>query len=293
VRVWPGLALALTLLSWGCDSPRVEETSSETMTFQTGENRPTVRVRLDEGTIEVTAADSHRIELELVKRARALDREGARSLLSVIRADASFDNDTLSIRSNRGLRSEMSFGGSLRTDVRLRVPQDVDLDLRTMDGDIELQGVSGRVASETVDGRIRLRRVRGRAKLLASDGAILGSDLEGDFDVASEDGRIELEGDFGSLDVATSDGGIRIDARATTSSFSGWSIRSSDGSIHLTLPATLSARLGATVADGRIESNLGRFNGRQESKRVEGLLGDGGPLILVTAMDGNITIEAR
>lgn len=293
MRAWAGLAFSLALVQQGCDSSRIEESSTETMTFETEGNRARVAVRLDEGSIEVTATDSPRIELEIVKRARAFDRDGARSLLSVIRSEALFEEDTLSIRSSRGPRSEISFGGSLGTDINLRVPREVDLDLHTLDGTIDVRGVRGTVRAESEDGRIRVRGVGGTVKLRASNGPISGSDLEGDFDVSTDDGRIELDGDFGALDVVTSDGDIRISVDATTASFGNWTIRTSDGSIELALPASLSAQLAVTVVDGRIENRLGRFEGRQSPRGVEGALGEGGPLILVTTMDGDITLDAN
>ncbi len=293
MRPFCHLAFFLALLPVGCDSPRVEESSSETMTFEMGENRPRVLVRLDEGSIEVVATESPGIELDLVKRARAFDRKGARSLLSVIRTDASLENDTLTIRASRGLRPEISFGSGPRTDITLRVPRNIDLDLRTLDGGIDLRGVAGSITAESGDGRIRLREVQGTVTLRTSDGSILGSDLEGDFDVLTDDGRIELDGDFGVVKAVTSDGSIRVGARATTASFADWTIRSSDGSIELTLPASLSARVAATVGDGTLENALERFEGRQGPRGIEGRLGRGGPLILVTTMDGNITLEGR
>ena len=294
MRPFCRLAVSLALLPMGCDSPRVEESSSETMTFDVRENRPRVLVRLDEGSIEVVSTKSPGIELELVKRARAFNRNGARSLLSVIRTEASLEGDTLTIRTSRRLRPEISFGFGLRTDITLRVPRNVDLDLRTLDGGIDLRGVAGSITAESGDGRIRLREVEGTVTLRASDGPILGSNLEGDFDVLTDDGRIELDGDFGVLKAVTSDGNIRVGARATTASFADWTIRSSDGSIELTLPASLSARIAATVGDGDLlENALERFEGRQGPRSIEGTLGRGGPLILVTAMDGSITLEGR
>lgn len=291
MRAWSRLTLSVALLQMGCGAPGIEESSTETMSFETGSNRPRVLVRLDEGSIEVSASDSAGIELELVKRARAFDRDGARSLLSVIRTDTVFENDTLSIRSTRGLRSEISFGASLRADVHLRVPREVELDLYTLEGGIDLRGIRGMVAAGSEDGPIRLRDVGGAVKLRASDGSILGSELQGDLDVTTVDGRIELRGDFGVLEASTSDGDIRVSVTATRESFGDWSIRTSDGSIVLTLPEELSARLAATVADGDIENGLARFRGRQTPKSVEGILGGGGPLILVTTMDGNVTLR--
>ena len=286
------LTLALAAVSTlGCDHHRVEESATEDFRFDSGAITR-IEVRIDDGRIAVEPSDAiELVEVIFHKRARAADRDGARSLLDAVRVEAIEDGDTLRVRARVPGASSASFGGNTRTDVALRVPEGMALDLQTRDGRIQLEHVSGDIRAETGDGRIRLDTVKGTLKLRTTDGSVIGTELAGAVDAVSNDGRIQLEGSFEALRAVTADGSIRIASRGARKLTSDWNIRTSDGSIELTLPASISARIEATAADGRIVNDLSTFEGNERKGRVKGTLGKGGPLILVTTMDGRITLK--
>ena len=287
--------LALTAVSTlGCDHHRVEESATEDFRFDSGAITR-IEVRIDDGRIAVEPSDAiELIEVNFHNRARAADRDGARSLLDAIRVEAVEDGDTLRVRARVPGASIVSFGGDSRThrtDVTLRIPEGMALDLQTRDGRIQLERISGDIKAETGDGRIRLDTVKGTLKLRTGDGSVIGTELTGAVDAASGDGRIQLEGSFDALRAVTGDGSIRITSRGARKLTKDWNIRTSDGSIELTLPASISARIEATSADGRIVNDLTTFEGNERNGRAKGTLGKGGRLILVTTMDGRITLK--
>ena len=277
--------------SVACDHHRVQESATEDFRFDSGAIT-SIEVRIDDGRIAVEPSDAIGVvEVVFNKRARAADRDGARSLLDAIRVEAVTEGDTLRVRARVPGAGIASFGGNTRTDVALRVPEGTALDLRTGDGRIQLESISGNIRAETTDGRIRLESVTGTLILRTTDGSVIGTELAGAIDAASSDGRIQLEGSFDALRAVTADGSIRITSRDARELTSDWNIRTSDGSIELTLPASISARIEATAADGRIVNNLSTFEGNARNDRLKGTLGKGGPLILVTTMDGRITLK--
>jgi len=279
-----------TLIAFGCDHQRVEESATEKLRFTTGE-RTVVEVRIDDGRVEVVGGAPGVVEVVFNNRARAADSAGARSLLENIRAEAVQDGDVVRVKARTG-GGAVTLGGNVWTDVAIRVPpESTELDIRTDDGRIEIEGVSATIVAETGDGRIRIADVDGTVRLRTRDGSITGSNLTGDFDVLSGDGRIRLGGSFGQLRVVTADGSVRVSGRDMTTISNDWSIRTSDGSIELALPASLGAQLDATTADGRVINNLSHFEGREHRNRVTGTLGPGGRLILVTTMDGRIVLK--
>ena len=286
------VTLALAAVSaLGCDHHRVEESATADFRFDSGAITR-IEVRIDDGRIAVEPSDAIGVvEVIFHKRARAADRDGARSLLDAVRVEAIEDGDTLRIRARVAGASIVSFGGHTRTDVALRVPEGTALDLQTRDGRIQLERLSGDIRAETEDGRIRLEAVTGTLRLRTTDGPVIGTELAGAVDAASSDGRIQLEGSFDALRAVTADGSIRITSHGTAELTSDWNIRTSDGSIELTLPASISAHIEATAADGRIVNDLSTFEGNERKGRVKGTLGKGGPLILVTTMDGRIILK--
>ena len=279
------------LMAFGCDHQRMEESTTEKLRFTIGE-RTLVEVRIDHGRMEVVGGEPGVVEVIFKNRARAADRAGARSLLENIRAEAVQDGNVVRVKARSGIGSAVTLGGTYWTDVAIRVPpESTELDIRTEDGRVEIEAVSGTIVAETGDGHIRIAGVEGTVRLRTRDGSITGSNLTGDFDVLSDDGRIRLDGSFGQLKVVTADGSVRVSGRDMTTISNDWSIRTSDGSIELALPASLGAQLDATTADGRVINNLSHFEGREHRNRVTGTLGPGGRLILVTTMDGRIMLK--
>jgi len=102
---------------------------------------------------------------------------------------------------------------------------------------------------------------------------------------------IQREGSFDALRAVTADGSIRITSHGAHELTSNWTIRTSDGPIELTLPASISAQIEATAFARRVVNDLSTFEGKERHGRLKGTLGKGGPLILVTTMDGRITLK--
>lgn len=292
------LPAALVVLGLSaCDPQRVEETGVEEFRFEAGSERPRIEVRIEEGSIEIQGVEGSRaIEGEFVKRARSVDRETARGLLPRIEVSALESEEGARFRFEGRVESIPPFGGDLRTDLRLRVPREVELEIATDDGRIEIEGVEGRVRAQSGDGRIFVERASGELRLRTEDGSIVGRDLDAKVEAATDDGNIELEGTFARLEAVTSDGSIRIDCLDWQASTEGWVLRTADGAIRVLLPASAAADIDATASDGRIVNRLASFDGagRDESdSRLRGKLGGGGPLLFFSTMDGRIELSQK
>jgi DUF4097 and DUF4098 domain-containing protein YvlB len=269
------------------------ETDSESFTFEVAAEPPFVEVRIDRGPLVVTSSRSGRIDLEVRKTAKAADREAARALLDTVDVEVRELDRGLRIESRAGSGSLL--GDTVTTELRLRVPASTDLDLRTDDGSVRVEGIEGRLAVDSGDGRVELERVAGEIRVRTADGSIRGSELAGSVDARTDDGRVEIDGRLDALEAVTADGSIRVrvegsEPRALASP---WTLRTLDGSIRLELPSELSADVEASTSDGDIDAELERFTGSREEGRLRGRLGDGGALILLVTMDGSIHLEQR
>jgi len=294
----PTLPAVLVVLGLSaCDPQRVEETTVEEFRFEARSERPRIEVRIEEGSIEIHGVESSRaIEAEFVKRARSVDRETARGLLARIEVSALESEDGARIRFEGRVEPIPPFGGDLRTDLTLRVPREVDLEIVTEDGRIQIEGIAGKVRAESGDGRIFVERASGELRLRTEDGSIVGRDLDAKVEAATDDGDIELEGTFVRLDALTSDGSIRVDCLDWPVSTEGWALRTTDGAIRVLLPSSAAADIDATASDGPIVNRLLSFDGpeRDESdSRLRGKLGGGGPPLFFSTMDGRIELAQR
>ena len=287
-----GSLLLIALSGFGCAGieSRVEERAASELRFD-ATVLERVELRIDDGRIEiVTGGDDGTLIARFEKRARATSRELARERLEAIQIEEHRNLPVLRLSARRSFEGARSFRGSVRTDVTLTVPRGLELDVRTGDGTISAHGIEGTLVAETADGRIRLSEVKGRVSARSGDGSILGEDLDGDFDVETDDGRVRLEGRFGALRAVTGDGSIRIACEAGTEPTGDWTIRTTDGSIELSLPASVSAGIDASTGDGSISNELAHFTGETSKRRVRGSVGAGGVLIVVTTLDGRITL---
>jgi DUF4097 and DUF4098 domain-containing protein YvlB len=292
-------ALLAALALGACTINGTEETAIERFSFEVSDN-PRVEVTLDDGSIEVIGTSSKELAVTVIKRARGPNAEAAASLLEQLHVEAYQRDTTVRVEAREAASWEWEQrgisirSGSLRADVEIRAPEELDLELVTDDGRIEIERVQGRIEAESEDGRVQLRDVQGAVRIRTSDGSVIGSGLKGNFEISSADGRIELDGRFGGLRAETSDGSVRVrcdpDMPSPTED---WTLRTYDGSVTLTLPRNISAELDASTGDGRIENELELEALEKTEQTLRGRLRDGGKLILVRTSDGSIRLNAR
>ncbi|HEY7697824.1 MAG TPA: DUF4097 family beta strand repeat-containing protein [Vicinamibacteria bacterium] len=292
----PAILAALALSA--CDPHRVEERSVEEFRFETGSARPKLEVRIESGSVEIVGTpDSRSVEAEFAKRARSVDRESAKALLERAEVSAAQVEAGTRFRFEGRVESVTPFGGDLRTDLRIRVPREIDLEISTEDGRVEIEGTSGRVSAESGDGRIVVKRISGELHLRTEDGSIVGQEIQGALEAATDDGGIELEGTFPRLEAVSSDGSIRVDCLDwPAASMEGWVLRTADGAIRVVLPASAAADIDATTSDGHVVNRLHSFEGTshdENGRRIRGKLAGGGPLLFLSTMDGRIELSQK
>ncbi len=137
------------------------------------------------------------------------------------------------------------------------VPRGSNLDLETVNGGVEIDGVSGRIQFRTTNGGVHL------------------NDLAGDVDGRTTNGgvHIELSGtewDGESLDVVTQNGGVELivpngyNARLETGTV--------NGGMQVDFPVRVQGRIGRTLSTD---------------------LGSGGALVRVRTTNGGVTVSRR
>jgi hypothetical protein len=208
------------------------------------------------------------------------------------------------------------------------VPTRVDADVRTEDGDIQIDELDGATVIETLDGDVRVGTLTGPSvRLETADGDIRVNKIDvadvelrttdGDMNiksltaktvtVRSADGDIDLpslEADEITLDCA--DGDIGVGARGKRLSASvgdgdldvvllvamETSLRASDGDISLVVPASAGANLDLRGEDVNVRGKVS-IRGSVSDDRVVGTINDGGPLVHARTHDGRIRLSVR
>jgi DUF4097 and DUF4098 domain-containing protein YvlB len=194
---------------------------------------------------------------------------------------------------------QVGFHISPTARLRVAVPRASTLQVKTDDGSISVEDVSGRIVLRTSDGNVTASRVSGEVEVRTDDGAIRMQDASGKLDLDTRDGSIVLDARPSVLRAKTGDGSIRVQLAAETAMTDNWDLTTSDGSVTLTLPSSFDAELDAETNDGSVRGShpalkdsepVGEERRSRRSLRTK--MGEGGRLLRIRTGDGTIRIES-
>jgi DUF4097 and DUF4098 domain-containing protein YvlB len=247
--------------------------------------RADVRVTTDDGSVRIETADRAAVDARVTTKGWTIGPDQV-----TVTESQTGDRVEIEVRVPRN-HWGMDFGHR-SIEVVVQVPREADLEIRTGDGSVSVQPVSGRLRISTGDGSITADGLQGDIRLHTGDGSIRATGLEGRLEADTGDGHMEVRGRFDLLDLRTGDGGIEADAERGSKVTGAWSLRSGDGGITLRLPEDLSAELDAHTGDGHITLDLPvTVAGTISPSTVRGKLGAGGPPLRVQTGDGSIRLQ--
>lgn len=272
-------------------------------------------LRPDPGSLEISAHEADEIWL-------SVDVSGWGAQGVRFRVDRS--ERAVRIYGRVGGAFSFLFGGP-RVAVRLWVPQEHFLDLRTSAGPIRVEDVHGDVRARAAGGAIEVVSAEGPLRLRAA-GDVRVSEVVGDVDVKTSSGELALSWITGSLDARTDRGGIDvshvegpvavasgrgaielrdvrgpIDAKterggvfASFTTAPEGTLGTERGGVQVLVPAGHGAQLDAESYRGAVEIGPEvAFHGEADESRAVGAIFDGGaPLRLYTAR-GSVQVGER
>jgi hypothetical protein len=257
-------ALVLPILlvtSAGCDLAMADFAEKETAEWRkTYELRPGGRVEIGNvnGKIDVRPGPGSTVEIVATKTARAASKDAARQTLGriEIRDGSSADGVKVETHFDRGAAGLFSHS-NWQVEYAVRVPANSEVRVTTVNGGIDIAGVTGRINAEATNGGVKAR------------------------DVA------------GMIEATTTNGGVEVDL--TTVPEGGVKLECTNGGIKLSLPADARASVSARITNGGIETDGLAFETRGSSsrRRLDGDLNGGGPRISLEGTNGGIRIRSR
>ncbi|MFN2571199.1 MAG: DUF4097 domain-containing protein [Gemmatimonadales bacterium] len=148
--------------------------------------------------------------------------------------------------------------GVKKNDVAVRftieLPRNVPIEASTVNGALEINGVSAPVDASTVNGRIAVN---------TSQGPVQATTVNGSIEAIMED--------------LTSG-----DVRLTTV----------NGSVTAGLPARINATIDAETVNGRVESDFPvKITGKISTRHLRGNIGNGGPTLKLVTVNGSINLH--
>lgn len=253
------LFLVLVTASAGCDLVTAEFNAKESAEWRkTYQLAPGGRLEISNvnGKIDVTPSADNTVEIVALKTARGSTPEAAKAALERIEIREESNASGIKVETKVSRPNGMFHGGGSEVRYTVRVPASAEVKFTTVNGAIELTGLSGPVDAETTNGGIRAREVAG------------------------------------PIQATTTNGGV--DVELTQVSSPGVKLECTNGGIKLRLPSDAKANISASVTNGGIGVTKGDGMSLEtietSRRRLEARLNGGGPSIRLSGTNGGIEI---
>ena len=256
----------------GCDAgKRVEEEVVErSVEFAPGGRITIVNVN---GDITVNSWDRHEVKMKAFKRARAESEDAARMLLEKTAVQFERTDEGIDIRTDAPKTPGRNRNVSVAYTVT--VPKEIDLEMKTVNGTIEVKDISGAVDAKTTNGRIGLTGIVGTIQAKTTNGKI---------------GLLEV---LGPIRAKTTNGSIKAEVGGSGEQQHEIRAATTNGGIEVTLPKGLNANLKASTVNGKINTDFPVTVKGLISKSVDGVINGGGELIHLKTVNGSIRLKER
>ncbi|MGH9725184.1 MAG: DUF4097 family beta strand repeat-containing protein [Candidatus Acidiferrales bacterium] len=243
-----------------------------------------LRVTTGDGDVRIVAANQNQIDAKVTT-------SGYKIGTNDVQVIESQTGDTVSIEVKLP-HWNWNWGIHKAVQIDLRVPQSLDADVRTGDGNIDIQMASGNLHFDTGDGNITASGVRGTIEAKSGDGNITGQNFDGSLEASTGDGNINVGGRFDALTLKSGDGSIEAQAAAGSKISESWSVESGDGRINMRVAGDLQANLDAHTGDGVITLDVPvQVSGSLSHSEVRGKMNGGGGELRLRSGDGSIHLE--
>ena len=243
-----------------------------------------------DGGVEVRAWDRSEVLVEIEKRGQ--DQEA----ISKIQVLADRAGDRIQIEARHPGTRSFAIGRFTSPSARfiVSVPKKINLVVRTGDGPILVERVTGRLELRTSDGSIRALETAGELLAESGDGTIQLDEVGGRIEARTNDGSLRVTGTPASLRARSGDGSVVLRIRRGTVMSEDWLVTTEDGSVSVELPDGFNADIEADPgSDGRARSDLTLVNvsgGTRNERVLRGRLGQGGHRLLLRTGDGTIKL---
>lgn len=272
--------------------------------FSTGLS-PDVELRTSGGSINVIGHDEDEVRIEMyVRRGSSYLSEDDTDLSDF---EIVIEQEGNKIRAISKRESEISFfwgGRSESISFKAYVPHNSIIDGKTSGGSVSGENIYNRLNLTTSGGSVKVYNIQGITDLRTSGGSIQIEDVSGEINARTSGGSVTVNGLEGVADLRTSGGSMRLNeisanlnARTSGGSiraefvtfYDDVTLRTSGGSIRISMPDV--DHFDLELKGSRVNTNLRNFSGEMERSRINGRVGDGGPLLSARTSAGTVTIE--
>jgi putative adhesin len=291
---------------------RVEQTASETRTFQIGANG-LLDLRNISGEITITAGSGRDATIAILRKSRGRTDADAKLGLDRVTVNADHRGDRVSVESAYPTMRNAPY--SVSVNYTITAPAGTRLTISNLSGTVSIKGIKGDVSLDVASGDVNLTNTGAipSAKTLSGDITLTGGDTNGTIDVGTLSGTItiqqtkarQIKASVTSGDVVVRENTVdemSVGSLSGSVEFIGplskggrYDVHGQSGDIRVTITNAIGFQLQAGTFSGqvRIDPSLGiqaTGNGRRE---IRGTVGDGSAVVNVRAFSGNVTLTRK
>jgi DUF4097 and DUF4098 domain-containing protein YvlB len=196
----------------------------------------------------------------------------------------------------------------LTGDLTVRLPARLRLSIKSISGDLRVQGVAQGVELESISGDVNLQTSHGGVWIKTVSGDVTARDLKGDLEVKSVSGEVtvrdlvaglvEIKTVSGDIDLLGQLGQVRakshsgeIDLRGSLRADGGLQAKSFSGDVDVFLPADAGFDLEASTRSGSVRVEHPLTGSEKSDKRASGRAGQGGPKLRLGSFSGDLSVR--
>jgi predicted amino acid-binding ACT domain protein len=256
VKIELGLALLLTAAAPG--------SAAEWNKTFTLSGTPELRLEASDATITVTGEDRTNIAARVTTVGWKISDHDVRIL----------ENQAGNVLEIEVIAPESNFSlGRHALRVELKVPRQVNCEVKGGVGTVVLTGVQGKTVMESKAGTIE------------------ALDLDGKLEATTGEGKIRARGRFDLVTLHSGFGAIDVEATSGSRMFAAWRVGTDDGNVTLRLPSGFAADLDVQTDAGHITIDFPyTISGTPDQSRIQGKMNAGGEALVLRTSGGNIKI---
>jgi len=229
--------------------------------------RPELRIETDDASVRVRTWDEPKIAVRVTTAGWKIGP----GEVEVEQSQAG-NRVEITVRSRR--RFSFFSVGMHSIEVDVEAPRQIESNIRTGDGHIDVTGLQG------------------ETRLRAGDGHIQAESLGGSLEATTGDGHMRVRGRLDSMTLRSGDGGIDAEVLPGSKIASSWRVESGDGNVTVRLPRDFSADLDLHTGDGGISVDfpLTTTAGGRSNHDLRARLNAGGAPFYIRTGDGSIRL---
>ena len=251
---------------------------------------------IDRGRVEVLPGPGKEVLIEVERKVTTDDRSKAESIFE--RHDLQIEERDGGIYVGSRFDNKDSFWNRIRsTDrlrvrVRVRIPEDYNIEFKAGAGSVELGSFSGNISGVTGAGNIEIGSVSGSVNVVSGSGNIVIEGAGGKVEVHTGAGNVDVRSVRGEATVKAGAGNVKVFITEQPEGASDFSTGA--GNVMVYLAGSIGVDVDAECAVGSASTDYPlKMEGKWTRKSFSGSVNGGGPDLRLYAAVGNVTLRKR